>query len=265
MSGAKIASETQKLGQTFQDGVQTAPTNADGAQGGAIAGQFQRAFGARDAMDDQMRLRTQISDGQGNTPFGQLQYSDKIGRWVERKAQSAEAANFDAWFNVNFNKSNLADRQVAQSLNPDFYKQREQFMRERTEAALRLKLIQLRGPQNEDDMYMLYLVQTGRVALPADWDRIGPAGGEQFNAGLQQQRFKSRLFKLPRITSNDRREFNAPRNAARGAWGNADQAQQSLAGDAALRFPGSNAMGAGLNTSVMGDFDRYMGFRNPNP
>lgn len=261
MSGRKITHETQKLGEKFQDGVWTGVPDAQGQQGGAIAGQFQRAFGARDAMDDEMRLRMQLADGRadGRTPFGQLQYTDKVGRWLQRKAQSAEEANFDGWFNRNFNKSNLADRQVAQALNPEFYSAREQFMRERTEAALRLKLIQLRGPQNEDDMYMLYLVETGRIELPEDWDRIGPVATNATVPAVMQQQLRERMFRLPKITGRARRSINADFNSQNGAWGSRAAANSSFANSPDLQFPGNgSSFGAG---GTMGRFTTdYLGF-----
>jgi hypothetical protein len=258
MSGKKIASDTQKLGEKFQDGVYTTATDPAGAQGGAIAGAFQRAFGGRSRMDDKMRMRDQISDAQGNTPFGQLTYTDEVGRWLEDKAEKTEEANFDAWFGANFNKSNLADRQIAQSLNPKYYSEREKFMRERTEAALRLKLIQLRGPQSEDDMYMLYLVETGRVELPEDWDRIGPVLTGPMNNANEEQKFKDRLFRLPRITSQFERARNARGNQANGAFGNVNAAGASAFNWQGGQFGGFNGMFSRAPGSVASQFQQQL-------
>lgn len=116
--GGHLANEAQDMSEKFQQGVVTGTANDTGTQGGAKAVQFQRKFGGADPMDNEMNQRMQLMDEDGMTPFGQVYYDDKVGKWLERKAQVEEVANLDAWFNSNFNKNNLADRQFAQQIYP---------------------------------------------------------------------------------------------------------------------------------------------------
>ncbi len=225
--GMKLAKEAQVLTERMRDGVITAPAPTGGVQGGAQAVQFQKKFDAKDKMDDEMNTKLQLMDETGMTPFGQVYYDDKVGRWLERKAAVSEAANFDAYFNREFNKNDLASRQWAQQIHPDFYKAREDEMNERAEIVLRLKKIQLRGPQDKQDLYMLWLIESGRVQLPADWDTIGP--GYHANSitpaakAQNERRYNQGLIRMPLFLTNVQRTHRAADNSAYGAWGDRDQ------------------------------------------
>lgn len=219
--GSMLANEGQRLTSKMRDGIVTGVSDEQGAQGGAKAVQLPRRFDARDSYDDMMNQRMQLMDKDGMTPFGQVYYDDKVGRWLQKKADAVEAANMDAWFNKEFNKNNLADRQFAQQINPKFYEERERLLRERTEEVLNLKMIQLRGPRTKEDLYKLWLINTGRVQLPADWDRIGadPSGGEGINDDMRAN-FREGLIRLPKFWTQNQRRSNARELGARGLWGN---------------------------------------------
>lgn len=209
--GGKLASQAKDLSATFEPGVVTAPVDRDNVQGGAAAEQFPRKFGGRDPYDDVMRMRQQlVTDGQGNTPFGQLEYTDDVARWAMRKEQVSEAADFDSWFGKNYHKSDLASRAFAQEVNPEYYAARERDIMTRAQEAAKLKIIQLRGPRTKEELMKVWLIQSGRVELPADWDRIGPSYDYSANPGSKsQQAFKRGLFTLPSFTNREQRARRA--------------------------------------------------------
>lgn len=227
--GMKLAKEAQVMTERMRDGVITAPAPTDQVQGGAQAVQFQKKFAGKDKFDDEMNTKMQLMDETGMTPFGQVYYDDKVGRWLERKAAVSEAANFDSYFNREFNKNDLASRQWAQQIHPDFYKAREDEMNERAEIVLRLKKIQLRGPQDKQDLYMLWLIESGRVQLPPDWDTIGPAyHGTTITPAVQKEnerRYNQGLIRMPLFLTNLQRADRASGNAGAGAWGDRTQAR----------------------------------------
>lgn len=223
--GMHLVKEARRTTGKMRHGLVTAEApDKNGVQGGAQVVQFERKFDARDAYDDEMNTKMQLMDKEGMTPFGQVFFDDKTGRWLERKAAVAEAANFDAYFNKEFNKNDLASRQWAQSINPDFYKAREDEMNEKAEVILRLKKIQLRGPQDKEDLYMLWLIESGQVELPAGWDRLGPSYDSDFNkntlAAQNEKSFVQGLIRLPLFKVWGERDRNALNNGAVGAWGN---------------------------------------------
>ncbi len=225
--GAHLLNEAQNLNEKLEDGVYTAPAHTDPTQGGAGGVQFARKFSAREKKDDIMSLRQQLSDGKGHTPFGSMQFDDSDAEWILRKQDAVEAANYDSWFNVNFNKNDLADRQLAQQLDPQFYAAREREIMARAKEAVNIRLMQLRGPQSKEDMYKLYLIDSGKVKLPADWDRIGPVITSTKNvpAAVDQEQFRRGLIRLPRLTNYIQRQQNVTDNVNAGAWGSARSAK----------------------------------------
>jgi len=205
--GMHLAREAQSFTEKMRDNLVTGDVDPRGSQGGAIPAQLPRKVTAFDRMDDEMNTKLQLMDPKtGMTPFGQVYYDEKVGRWLERKAAAVETANLDAWFNKEFNKPNLADRQFAQQIYPEFYREREKLMMERAQEVLKLKMIQLRGPQSKEDMYKLWMLNTGRVQLPEDWDRIGSDGGQVGNLAAQQRNFRSGLVRLPLFDSVSTRD-----------------------------------------------------------
>lgn len=216
--GQHLANEGRELTQKMRDGVLTgAPKGDAGVQGGAKAIDLQRDFTAYDSRDDLVRRKMQLMDDDGMTPFGRVYYSDEDGKWLEKKEAAVESANFDKWFNDSFNKNDLASRQLAQQLNPEFYAARERKLRERTEEVLALKNIQLRGPQTEEDLRRLFLINTGRVQLPPDWDRIGSTTQDPKRT---MQVFQQGLIRAPLFYTRRQRTTTANQNVALGVTTN---------------------------------------------
>ncbi len=213
--GQHLMREGADLTREMQDGPITGGPQNDPTQGGADAAQFQRKFGGANAYDDEMNQRMQLMDPTtGMTPFGQVYYDDKVGKWLQDKQKVAEVANLDAWFGAQFNKNDLASRQFAQQIYPEYYSEREREMMSKAKEALNLKFIQLRGPQSKEDLYKLWLINTGRVTLPEDWDRIGGTPTEGATT-----LFKKGLVRAPMPLSTAQREANVTNK--RRLWGSA--------------------------------------------
>ena len=66
------------------------------------------------------------------------------------------------------------------------------------------EIIQLRGPRTKEELQKLWLLSSGRVTLPENWDRIG----ENWDAQpADQARFMQGLVRLPKfLTPNERKE-----------------------------------------------------------
>ncbi len=88
--GGALVDLGRRTTEALEGGVTTGTKNDVGVQGGAQASQFPRKFDARSPMDDVMRMRQQISDGAGKTPFGDLQYTDEVARWMIDKEKAVE-------------------------------------------------------------------------------------------------------------------------------------------------------------------------------
>ena len=104
MSAVREGDQLTEMGratsEALEQGVVTGAASNGGVQGGAVAGQFPRQFDARTPMDDVMRMRQQLADKDGKTPFGDLQFSDDQARWLLDKEKAAEAANCEFFFTL---------------------------------------------------------------------------------------------------------------------------------------------------------------------
>lgn len=242
--GARLVDQAQKMSEAFQAGVVTAPEIPAGNTGAPAAAQFPRKFGGRDPYDDVMNMRQQLAtDKMGNTPFGQLEYTDDVARYFIRKQERASEADFDAWFNRNYNKNDLASRQFAQEINPQFYSEREKEIMARAKEAAALKIIQLRGPRTKEELYKVWLIESGRVELPEKWDRIGPSYA--YSEQKANQEFKKGLFSLPKFLNRSQRDANSKKS-------NPFYRTSSVAN----RFPVTGAAGAKNGPLASGD-DTY--------
>lgn len=221
--GMKLVRKGQQMTEVMRDGVITGAPSRPGdpeVQGGAGVAQFQKKFQAYDSRDNLVNTKMQLMNNEGMTPFGQVYFSDKDAEWLERKRAVAEAANYDSWFNSQFNKPDLAARQFAQQINPDFYASREREMMDRVNEVVALKKIQLRGPQSKEDLYKIWLINSGRVVLPADWDRIAadPTASMQTQAerdNWNKRQFESGLIKMPLFLTYSQRHDQALDTALR--------------------------------------------------
>ncbi|MGB0548753.1 MAG: hypothetical protein ACPGR8_06425 [Limisphaerales bacterium] len=233
--GKKLAGTAQQATEALEPGVVTsAPDTKTNVQGGAIAGQFQRKFQTRSARDDMVRMKQQLMNADGTSPFGTVEASDADFRWMADKAKAAEAANFDAWFGQHFDLNDLASRQWAQEVNPEYYKERERLILDKAKMAARIRTIQLRGPQSEEDLMLMWALNSGRVKLDNDWDRIGPVVTTpgQYNRAQQRDTFKRGLFSIPTLQSRRRRAGQLAQPANR---------PFRQGGDASAAFPVTSA------------------------
>lgn len=244
-----LGRQGRDLSEKMADGVVVGKTSDMGVQGGATAALFQKDYSARDKRDDMVMLKQQLMNQDGMTPFGQVYASDEDMRWLERKAAAAEQVNFDDWFASNFNVNDLAGRQWAQEVYPKFYSDRENEMLQRTQEAFKIKMLQLRGPQTKEDLVKLYLLNTGRVVLPPDWDVIGadPSKGAGLSAATSTNAFNAGLIRLPLFFTPSQRTDavrGTPLRWGQGEFGGGDRPLpfgQPAAARNALKFGSSLA------------------------
>ena len=207
--GSRIVSENVRTTQDLESGIYT--HQAADANGSAVpTGSFPRGgLQARDPRDELISEKAQMMDETtGLTKFGQVQATDADFKWLQKKREADQLANFDSWAGINFHTADPATRKWHQEVNPEYYESRERLMVDRAKLALRIKLMKLRGPKGEKDLMLWWALQTGRVQLDRDWDVVGPYGdGEkgEFDGPTEQARFKNGLFSIRRYPTNRER------------------------------------------------------------
>lgn len=209
-AGRKLQNTEDEVTTSLKAGVVTAQRDQTAAAGGTGAQQFPRDFKAgTEEWDRVQALRQQLVTDPANamTPFGQLQFSDRDAYALLKKQQALKEADFDSWFAEQYHVNDLPTRQFAQEINPGFYAAREAKMVERAKMALRIKLIELRGPRDEKDLQIVYGLKTGEIRLDPGWDQIGYTPDE-FNRGENTGRLRrdlglaSRMFVTPATATN---------------------------------------------------------------
>lgn len=175
--GQKIVNKTQEYKEGLQEGLYTGLDSGNIGTGASNRVEFPREFSAGSPQDDMLRYKAKVVAQSGNNlpvgDFGVVTQSDRDLQALLRKQKALEAADFDRWIGSNYAKNDPALQQWLQETFPDYYQLREKKLIDRAKFVTRVKLMQLRGPRDEEDLMIKYGLESGRIALPKDWDRIG--------------------------------------------------------------------------------------------
>lgn len=214
--GSQLVNEVTQVTQEAEAGVfthgQETTTRAD-APAQKTSAYPRGGLQARDSRDEMVAMKSQFMDpATGVSKFGVVQATDSDFKWLQKKREAAEFANLDAWIGQNFHKADVAQRKWLQETYPEYYESRERLMVERAKLALRIKLLQLRGPKNEKDLILQWGLQTGRIKLDDGWDKIGMSMDAKLDGAklqAQQLRFRDGLFSIRRYKADDTRYSDA--------------------------------------------------------
>lgn len=159
------------------------------------------ALTAPTKQDKEMGARLAFSDGQGRTPFGQLEARDKDFKWLQEKQKAAEAANFQQWFAAEFDRMDPAGKAHAIELFPEFYAQRKKLLKRQARNLYDLTRIKIEGVQNYDDLVKTYLAETGRIDLGPLQHLMHPE--QDFEQERQLANFQRGIFSPFRVFGNE--------------------------------------------------------------
>lgn len=225
--GAHVESVIDKVQEQASAGVVThAPDAATQDQAGAMASSLPRQFGKPSGRwDNQVEMKRQLIEKSGspNTPYGQITFSDRDARALLEKKKAAEAAAFDGWFGEHFNTNDLPTRLLGEQLNPEYFEKREEQLVQKAELALRIELMKLYGPRSEEDLMILFGLQTGYLRLEDGWNVIGAA--ESVESAANKARFQREVSSVSRFFMgqgdgvDSTRADEAVRNRGKVAWG----------------------------------------------
>jgi hypothetical protein len=133
---------------------------------------------AEDPKDELIEAQLSLADDKGQTPFGQVTYSDDKARWLLEKEKAVEYANFQAWFAKNFDKMAPAQKKWAREAFPEFYTQRQSLLKRQGENVVKLAGLKLNGVKSYDDLLTQYLAETGRLDIGPLEHLINPETAE---------------------------------------------------------------------------------------
>lgn len=130
------------------------------------AEQFPTTSLRADEDEDQLNLlKLQLADDKGQTPYGQIQWSDKAGRWLLRKQRAAQRAAFEDWFAKMYDKADDVHKKWARERFPSFYAGRMKALEENLDTLGRLARIKIGGVKSTEDLYLKYAAETGMIDM----------------------------------------------------------------------------------------------------
>lgn len=158
----------------------------------AVDEQFPTAgLQAKDARDKVMAAKLALggSGAQlGKTPFGKMVLSDEDLKWVQRKAEAVEKANFQQWFARNFDFMSPAQKKVARQLYPEFYAERQKLLNQQARNLQDYARIKLHGVQSKQDLLKQYAAETGRLDIGPLNHLLNPLQGRPAGMGAAFKR-----------------------------------------------------------------------------
>ena len=213
--GAKVERVINKAQKQGEIGAQTHKQQASTEKDVAPMSNLPRHFKTADSgWDNAVELKRQLVERAGadgaNTEFGQIQFTERDARALLDKKKAGEAAAFDGWFGERFNKNDLPTRILGEQLNPEYYEAREKALVDKTELALRIELMKLYGPRSEEDLMIIFGLDSGYLKLDDGWNVIG-SPGKDVAPFINETRFKRDISSVSR--------FFAPQTDAAGGIG----------------------------------------------
>lgn len=125
-----------------------------------------------DPMDSDIQIRTQLTDADMISNARPLPYTEKEIQYYKNKRDAEEYAGYQVWLGNRFNLNDPANRQLFKDIAPSYFNRRKELIKEQIDLTSRYAQLRLMGPENEEDLQLQYLVETGRVKLPQGpiWD-----------------------------------------------------------------------------------------------
>ena len=126
----------------------------------------------------------------GITPFGKLDFNDKVAYWILRKEEAAKKAAFQAWFAALYDKMGPAQKAEARKLYPQFYTERLKTLDTNLDTLRQLARIRIHGVQTQEDLALEFAADNGLLPMDILANILHP----EKRAAQAAQSFKRGLF-----------------------------------------------------------------------
>lgn len=142
-----------------------------------------------DPYDDVANIKDQYaylgSAAGGNKSNWVVPFEQADAQYLMRKRDQEEKAQFDMWVTQKFNLTDPAQNMMLQSIAPELFQRREEVIDTQQNLVSRYAKMRLRGAKNIEDLYLEWLIETGRIDLPKGpiWDPKAWRKAQFNNAG----------------------------------------------------------------------------------
>jgi len=123
--------------------------------------------------DQRVQLKRDLVEGHGIAggapaaargmgPFGVIMQEKEDVEYLQRKRRETEGYLFDNWYGQFFDLKDISELRLAEQINPDWFRKREQVLDEMSDIQKRYAKIKLRGPKDLKDMHLIYAIMRYR-------------------------------------------------------------------------------------------------------
>lgn len=132
-----------------------------------ISGKFPIQLGSADPRDMKMAIRQELVGADGAVPnMGIAEAGPEVFDYVEKKKEEVFYQQFLAYVNNMANLGNPAEASWWFEKFPMLKEKRLETIKREAEKQKRLAEIQVTGPQNEDDLFLLYMIDQDLIKMP---------------------------------------------------------------------------------------------------
>lgn len=120
-------------------------------------------------MAKKQQLANQSTTGES---LGEVKAGPEDINYLLTKEDMAESAKFKSFVETSLPRGTPWAKEFFEKIQPGWYRSKEQIINEKIELLKRYFKISLHGPQSIEDMYLIYIVSTGKIELPATVEDI---------------------------------------------------------------------------------------------
>lgn len=123
----------------------------------------------RDKRDDYYEAKKTVTEAveAGEGLGTQVIVTDEDIKYLRDQRTKEELATYDKWFYETFlfgaDPNKIA---LAKEMNPQWFERREQEIKKQVGITKKLAKLGLRGPRSEEELKLIYAIQSGRVEVP---------------------------------------------------------------------------------------------------
>jgi hypothetical protein len=153
-----------------------------------------------DDFDTEWMIRQQIAQPGSEmvSDARPLPWTEKEIQYLKDKRDAEEYAAYVDWIGHRFPMNDPANQRLMKEIVPSYFATRKALLQEQINLQAKAAQLRLLGPENEADLQLQYMIETGRIQIPQgpfheplEWaqNEMGgrPADNAQFFAGLNQQ------------------------------------------------------------------------------
>lgn len=135
---------------------------------------------APDSYDDTAQIKNTFSNAAAVGGNWVVPFTEQDAAYVKRQRDQVENADFDRWVMQKFNLNNPAELFLFQSIAPEQFQRRLDLIDYEQNLVSKYAKMRCMGPRSLEDLKFEWLIETGRVELPAGpiWDPVKWMGAQ---------------------------------------------------------------------------------------